>query len=98
VWRLTPAELGLAEHGWHAETPLWLYVLKEAELLHGGDRLGPVGGRIVGETLVALLEADPESMLAARPDWQPTLPGRAGTFGLADVVAPTPLPDQRTRT
>lgn len=94
VRRLSADELALADHGWHGETPLWLYVLKEAEVLHGGDQLGPVGGRIVGETLIGLLEADPESTLAVDPHWLPTLPGQDGAFGLADVVCPED--DQRT--
>jgi len=37
-------------------TPLWIYVLKEAEAFHDGDRLGPVGGRIVGEVLVGIAD------------------------------------------
>src|SRR3954465_2676501 len=52
VETLTSEQVGLAEHGWRAETPLWFYILKEADVLHDGDRLGPVGGRIVGEVLV----------------------------------------------
>ncbi|TWF74694.1 heme peroxidase [Pseudonocardia hierapolitana] len=43
-------------------TPLWFYVLKEAEL-GGGNRLGPVGSRIVAETLIGQLKADPASYL-----------------------------------
>ena len=37
--------------------PLWLYVLLEAAQ-HGnnGDRLGPVGGRIVAEVMMGLLD------------------------------------------
>jgi hypothetical protein len=73
--------------GW-AETPLWLYILKEAEVLHGGDRLGPVGGRIVGEVLVGMIDADPASFRSAEPDWTPTLPARDGAFGLADILVP----------
>ncbi|MEZ4306717.1 MAG: heme peroxidase family protein [Polyangiaceae bacterium] len=42
-------------------TPLWYYVLREAELVGGGNRLGPVGGRIVAEVLLGLLDADPTS-------------------------------------
>src|SRR5262249_33712061 len=29
--------------------PLWYYILREAEVLGRGERLGPVGGRIVAE-------------------------------------------------
>jgi hypothetical protein len=56
------------------QTPLWYYVLAEAELLANGLHLGPVGGRIVGETFCGVLELDPNSYLAAQPGWRPTLP------------------------
>jgi heme peroxidase len=86
---LTAGQLGLAELGWRGETPLWFYILKEAEALHDGDRLGPVGGRIVGEVLVGIIDADPESFRAVDPAWLPTLPARrAGAFGLADILVP----------
>ena len=57
-------------------TPLWYYVLKEAELIEDGLHLGPVGGRIVAEVIVGLLEADPYSYFSFDPRWRPTLPGR----------------------
>jgi hypothetical protein len=87
---LSGEQVGLAEHGWTGETPLWFYILREADVLHDGERLGPVGGRIVGEVLVGIIDADPESFRSASPDWLPTLRGRrAGAFGLADIlVAP----------
>jgi hypothetical protein len=82
---LNAAEIGL---GWE-ETPLWFYILKEAEVLHDGDQLGLVGGRIVGEVLVGIIDADPESFRSVDPDWMPTLPARrAGSFGLADILMP----------
>ena len=40
-----------------SRTPLWYYVLREAVVLNGGDQLGPVGGRIVAETFVRMLQA-----------------------------------------
>jgi hypothetical protein len=62
---------------------------READVLHDGDRLGPVGGRIVGETLVGIVDADPESFRSVDPGWLPTLQARrAGAFGLADILAP----------
>jgi Animal haem peroxidase len=89
VAALTAEQVGLAEHGWTGETPLWFYILKEAAVLHDGDRLGPVGGRIVGETLVGIIDADPESFRSVDAGWTPTLPARrAGAFGLADILAP----------
>jgi hypothetical protein len=54
-------------------TPLWLYVLREAQVMADGKRLGPVGGRIVGEVFIGLLEGDPTSYLKQDPDWTPTL-------------------------
>ena len=44
-------------------TPLWYYILREAAVLNGGDRLGPVGARIVAETFVHILKRDPSSYL-----------------------------------
>jgi hypothetical protein len=68
-------------------TPLWYYVLKEAEVLGSGEHLGPVGGRIVGEVFIALLRADRTSYLAAAPNWRPTLPsGVPGGFRLVDFL------------
>jgi hypothetical protein len=85
---LTAAQLGLAQHDWTGETPLWLYILEGAEVLHAGEQLGPVGGRLVGEVLVGIIDSDPESFRSVEPDWQPTLPGRRGSFGLADILVP----------
>jgi hypothetical protein len=86
---LSAEQVGLREHGWADETPLWLYVLKESEALHAGDRLGPVGGRIVGEVLVGIIDADPESFRSVDAAWTPTLPSHEpGRFGLADVLVP----------
>jgi Animal haem peroxidase len=51
--------------------PLWYYLLKEAEILHEGEHLGPVGGRIVAEVLVGLVYHDHESYLYADSCWTP---------------------------
>jgi len=52
-----------------------------------GDRLGPVGGRIVGEVLVGLMDQDPGSFRAAAPTWTPELPSaQSGGFTLADLL------------
>jgi hypothetical protein len=82
---LTPLNVGdLAPFALEHTTPLWYYVLKEAELRADGARLGPVGGRIVAETLVGLLESDPNSFLRQKPDWTPTFGGR--DFGIVDFL------------
>lgn len=69
-------------------TPLWLYILREAQLMHEGRHLGTVGGRIVGEVFIGLLEMDPNSILNAGRGWRPTLPSRrgAGEFAMADLL------------
>ena len=68
---LTAEEIGATAAGWRGETPLWYYVLREADVRQGGDRLGPVGGRIVAEVLVGLLAHDPTSVLQAPAAWHP---------------------------
>lgn len=83
-----------AQHGLHERTPLWYYILKEAELTQQGSRLGPLGSLIVAETFIGLLQGDPESILSRNPSWnfgQPIpglkLPGADLSFTLADLVA-----------
>ena len=53
--------------------PLWFYILKEAEILEKGHQLGPVGGRMVAETLIGLTWADHFSYLFQVPQWNPSL-------------------------
>ena len=85
---LTPEEVGLHDYGWKCESPLFYYILREAELRHNGEHLGEVGGRIVAETLVGIIDADPTSYRSADPAWTPTLPSRrADRFEIADAVA-----------
>lgn len=70
-------------------TPLLYYILKEAEVVQKGDRLGPVGGRIVAEVFIGLLQLDPRSYLKAQPNWVPTLPTLAGvpeSFRMSDFL------------
>jgi hypothetical protein len=84
---LATSEIGLAEYGWRGETPLWYYILKESEVTADGDRLGEVGGRIVGEVLVGLMDHDPGSFRVLAPAWKPELPSaEPGSFTLADLV------------
>jgi hypothetical protein len=56
-----------------ASTPLWYYILAEAKAMDDGLNLGPVGGRIVTETLIGLLRADPASYLNVYPGFRPFL-------------------------
>jgi hypothetical protein len=68
---LTAVQVGIASTGWKGETPLWYYILREADAFTGGHRLGPVGGRIVAEVLVGLIDADATSFRRNSHDWQP---------------------------
>ena len=61
-------------------TPLWYYILVEAEekgrettkgLFDPGEGLGPVGARIVAETIIGLIELDDRSFLAVNRNWRP---------------------------
>ena len=54
---LSADEVGLRKTNWKGETPLWYYILREADIAGAGERLGPVGGRIVAEVIVAILGA-----------------------------------------
>ena len=94
VPRLTAAEIAagpggadLAAAGLDAKTPLWYYILREADLKGAGKRLGPVGSHICAEVFVGLLEGDPNSFLATDPSWTPTLPAATpGTFKMTDLL------------
>ena len=78
--------------------PLWAYVLSEAQVLSWNAehdlvkddipiRLGPVGGRLVGEVFASLLRGDLASYLYAQPEFKPIADfTRGGTFGLAELI------------
>lgn len=84
---LTEDEVGLKAGGWRGETPLWYYALREAEVRHNGEWLGEVGGRIVTEVLVGLIDGDAHSYRNAEQEWHPTLPAAsAGDFTLTDLL------------
>lgn len=79
---LSPDEVGLAPTGWTGETPLWYYILREATVTTSGNRLGPIGGRIVAEVMATLLDRDPASVRFAGPAWKPRR-------SLIDLLAPS---------
>ena len=85
---LTAEQLAdLAPYHLETSTPLWFYILKEAEVMENGLRLGPVGSQIVGEVFVGLLKADKTAYLNAKPDWKPTLSSDVpGTFRTTDLL------------
>jgi hypothetical protein len=75
------------QHGLDRGTPLWYYILKEAQVRHGGERLGPVGSTIVSEVFVGLVHGDTTSFLWQAKNWKPTLPAATpGTFRMTDLL------------
>jgi hypothetical protein len=90
---LTPTEVAsgpeasvVLAQGFDKKTPLWFYILKEAEVKHGGERLGPVGSFIVAETFHGLIEASDHSILKEK-SWKPTLPAHdANRFTMIDLL------------
>ena len=83
------AELRDIHPNFVSATPLFYYILKEAEVMEGGLHLGPVGGRIVGEVIIGLLQTDPDSYLNVQTDWLPTLPTKTGNpedFRMVDFL------------
>ncbi len=71
-------------------TPLWFYLLVEAEKIgretmpghfDKGEGLGPVGARIVAETLIGLIELDSRSFLASNRNWDPADSVGVSTLG-----------------
>jgi hypothetical protein len=66
--------------------PLWYYILREAEVFHDGNQLGPVGGRIVAEVFIGLLDNDKMSYQSIDPQWKPELANPNGSFTMADLI------------
>jgi hypothetical protein len=77
----------LKDLGLHAQTPLWYYILKEAQIVHNGERLGPVGSIIIAETFLGLVHGDHSSFLWQRSNWSPELPSaEADHFTMVDLL------------
>jgi hypothetical protein len=64
-------------------TPLWFYILREAEL--NGGKLKGVGARIVAETLHRAMEGSQHSIVRD-PTWRPTLGPNSTTFRMVDLL------------
>jgi hypothetical protein len=83
---LSPGDLAdLRDFHLHERTPLWFYILREAAVMANGEHLGPVGGRIVAEVLVGLMQGDRQAYLSQDPDWTPTY-GIGDRFTMTDLL------------
>ena len=65
------------------DTPLWFYILREAELNPG--RLKGVGARIVAETFHRAMEGSKTSIVR-NPTWRPSLGPNKTTFRMVDLL------------
>lgn len=85
-FRLTPDQIGIESPLLKGHTPLWYYILKEAE--HNNGKLGPVASFIIAETLVGLIKRSPYSILEEK-EWKPKFGRRIaeGKFEMADLLA-----------
>lgn len=73
------------------KTPLLYYVLAEAEHQYKAseeDRLGPVAGQLLANTVVRLLRRDPQSFLNAHPDFSPAseFTDENDDFGIGQLI------------
>ncbi|MFN2606587.1 MAG: heme peroxidase family protein [Acidimicrobiales bacterium] len=86
----------LDDGGFLLNTPLWYYVLKEAEVRANGNSLGEVGSRIVCETIIGLLRNDPDSYLSRNGGWDPSqgvaLPNGDPIVTIRDFLSFTGVP------
>ena len=64
-------------------TPLWFYILREAEL--NGGKLDGVGARLVAETFHRAMEGSRASIVRD-PAWRPSLGPDDTTFRMVDLL------------
>jgi hypothetical protein len=80
----------LRDFGFDRSTPLWYFILLEADVLNHGKFLGPVGSRIVAETFVALIKRSKISILPRADSGQPTFKPYLGRpdkkFSMAELL------------
>ena len=81
----------LVDGGFLDATPLWFYVLKEADETQDGEHLGEVGSHIICTTLIGQIKADPDSYLnKSGGPWTPAdgvkLPGDREVTTIRDFL------------
>ena len=72
--------------------PLWFYILAEAQQAFKNNdtpiHMGPVGGRIVGEVFVGIMQGDKHSFISQDPLWEPLeIFKKNGKFGIAELIS-----------
>lgn len=68
------------------ETPLWFYLLAEAQIKESGQRMGHLGSRIISEVFVEILRNSDPSILTE--DFSPAdyLVNMDGEFGMSELL------------
>ena len=67
------------------ETPLLIYILKEAEIFKDGCLLTGLGGKLYVEVILSTLFNDNDSYLCSNSIWKPIL-GENGKFDMGDLI------------
>lgn len=71
----------LLKYGLDQQTPLWYYILREAKIRNHGNKLGPVGSRIIAEVFVGLIANSPISVLKEHQDLRFSMPELLAVVG-----------------
>ena len=86
----------LEQGGFIPSTPLWFYILKEAEVRANGDTLGELGSRLTAETIIGLLVNDKASFMNVNGGWDPSkgvkLPNGDEIRSIRDFLSFTGVP------
>lgn len=83
---LDPIDVPLTRNMGLEGTPLWYYILFEAECLFHGEHLGPVGSRLLGEAFYIQMIQDGDSYLQLYPKWKPAWGRVPGQFDFVDLL------------
>jgi hypothetical protein len=75
----------LKESGFNKRTPLWYYLLAEANAKPKGKHLGAVGSTLLGEVFVSLVQRSEDSILRTK-GWAPTIGRKKGVFDLPELL------------
>ncbi len=78
-----PEAAQLFSHDGEFKTPLWYYILKEAEVKSNGEMLGPLGSRLVAEVLAGAVYYDDEFRFD--PGWKSRITG-ANKVTMRDLI------------
>ena len=74
----------LQTSGFLHKTPLWFYILKEAEIQGGGNRLGQLGSWMVAQTIVGIIKESHLSFL--KMNWNPAHSQFDELKGMSEVM------------